>query len=76
MDVKGHQGYLVLVCGKNNTFAISTVEGNADSLYVCFFLLRDIEFSLEQKDFFYENPVETKRISGKLKLKDKDGYII
>lgn len=31
---------------------------------------------VKRKDFHYENPVETKRISGKLRLEDKDGYTI
>lgn len=76
IDVKGHHGYLVLGRGKNNTLALSTTEGNEDSLYVCFCLLRDINFPHERKDFHYKNPVETERVNGKLRLKDKDGYII
>ena len=76
MDVKGHHGYLILGRGKNNTLALSTTEGNSDSLYVCFCLLRDIDFNQKREDFLYQNPVETERINGKLRLKDENGYII
>lgn len=76
MDVNGHHGYLLLGRGKNNTLALLTTEGNLDSLYVCFCLMPDIEFAHERKDFHYKNPVETERVNGKLRLKDKDGYII
>ena len=76
MDKNGHHGYLVLVRGKNNTLALSTTEGNTNSLFICFFLLRNIEFNQEREDFLYKNPVETERVDAKLRLKDKDGYII
>ncbi len=51
-------------------------EGNLDLLYVCFCLLRDIDFNQEREDILYENSVETERINGKLRLKDENGYII
>lgn len=69
-------GRMELFFSKNGSLCLSTTEGNRDSLYVCYAMFGSFKLCREIAIGYLKNPVETVRENGKLRLRDKDGYII
>ncbi len=76
-DLKGRgSGRVELFFGKDNSMALTTTEGKRDSLYVCFSKFGCFKLCREISAGYLKNPVEAIRESGKLRLRDCEGYIL
>lgn len=51
-DIKGHHGYLVLSRGRNNILALSTTEGNPNSLYIFFVFYEILNLTRKERISF------------------------
>ena len=77
VDKKGVRiGRIELFVAADRSLALVTTEGNDDSLYVCFSKFGCFELARNVEGGRLNEAVETIRIDGKLRLKDKNGFII
>lgn len=75
-DEKGHSGKMDLFQGKDKSIALTTLENNSHSLFVCFAKFGKFDFVRNLSAGYMRKPVETIRKDGRLRLLDEDGYII
>ncbi|MBR4779845.1 MAG: hypothetical protein IK014_00635 [Lachnospiraceae bacterium] len=66
----------VILFQSRNKLALITVEDDIKAPYACFSILDKCEFSHIYSGGYINSPVEAIRVEGKLRLKNRDGYII
>ncbi len=75
-DKKGHIGYIELFQEESGKLGLYTTEGFGDSLYICFAKSECFNFTKRYPAGRIDQPVETVRENGILRLRDNSDYII
>lgn len=75
-DKNGHTGHIELFMGEDNSLGLITVGNEPDSLYICFAKCDNVVFERKLFAGHFEEPIETERINGTLRIKYMNEYIL